>query len=112
MLPAALTVLAIVTLTSMSMMANALFKAERRLPMQWSLTGSVNWAAPRPLALAFTPVLATLCLSATAALAIFVPPRPGQEGLVIPSVVAVALTFIAAHALHLWLIGRTLRARS
>ena len=112
MWPAALTVLAIVTLTSMSLMANARFKSERRLPMQWSLTGSVNWTAPRPLALAFTPALAALCLSATAALATFVQPRSGQDGLVSPSLVAVALTFVAAHALHLWLIGRTLRRKA
>jgi hypothetical protein len=110
MLSAAIAILALAVLVWMSLVANARFKDQRQLPMQWSLTGSVNWTAPRPLALAFTPVLAALCLSATVALAIFVPPRPGQEGLVIPTIVAVALAFIGAHAMHLWLTDRTLRS--
>ena len=104
--------IAIAILASMSLMANARFRNERRLPMQWSLGGSVNWTAPRPLALAFTPVLAALCLPATVALAVLVQPRPGQEGLVVPALIAVALTLVGAHALHLWLIARTLRSKS
>ncbi|WP_334164832.1 hypothetical protein [Phenylobacterium sp.] len=110
--PAAIAILALVTLAAMSLTANARFRAERRLPMQWSRTGAVNWTAPRPLALAFTPLLAALCLSATAASATFIPSRPGQEGLVIPALIAAAGVFIGAHALHLWLIARTLRPKS
>ena len=112
MVEAAVAGIAIAMLASMSLLANARFRDERRLPMQWSLTGSVNWTAPRPLALAFTPVLAAVCLSATAAVAVLVQPRPGQEGLVIPALVAAAVTFVGAHALHLWLIARTLRSKS
>jgi len=28
------------------------------IPMQWSLSGNVNWSAPRLLAFAFVPILA------------------------------------------------------
>jgi hypothetical protein len=111
MVEAAVAVVAIAMLASMSVMANARFKDQRRLPMQWARAGSVIWTAPRTLALAFTPVLAALCLSATAALAAFASPRPGQEGLVVPVIIFVALAFVGAHALHLWLIDRTLRPK-
>lgn len=112
MVQAAIAVFAVATLASMSLIANGRFKHEQRLPMQWSLNGSVNWSAPRPIALAFTPVLAAICLTATAALTTVLQPRAGQEGLVIPANIFVALTFIGAHALHLWLIGRTLRPKA
>lgn len=112
MLQAVIAILAIATLASMSLIANSRFRAERRLPMQWSLNGSVNWTAPRPIALAFTPVLAAICLLVTAALTTFLRPRSGQEGLVIPTNIIVALTFIGVHALHLWLIGRTVRPKT
>ncbi len=35
-----------------------------KLPMHWSLTGKVNWAAPRAIAFAFIPVLAAVVLAA------------------------------------------------
>ena len=35
-----------------------------KLPMQWSLTGKVNWTAPRAIAFAFIPVLAAVVLAA------------------------------------------------
>jgi hypothetical protein len=35
-----------------------------KVPMQWSLTGKVNWTAPRVIAFAFIPVLAAVVLSA------------------------------------------------
>lgn len=77
--------------------------------MRWSLDGSVNWTAPRVVALAFTPVLAAIVLSATAALTWFLRPRPGQEALAIPTLVFGALVFVGAHALHLRLIANSLR---
>jgi hypothetical protein len=80
--------------------------------MQWSLNGSVNWTAPRFVALAFTPVLASLCLLATAAMTTSFPSRPGQEGLVIPVNIFMAIVFIGAHAFHLWLIGRTVGTKT
>jgi hypothetical protein len=112
MVPAIIAILAVGLLTAMSLNANRRFKLERRLPMQWWLNGSVTWTAPRAIALAFTPVLAAICLSAIAALSISLEPRPGQEGLVLPVNILMAATFIGIHALHLFLIERTLGSNS
>ena len=102
-------VFGIIALTVMSLRANHRFKQTQRLPMQWSLSGAVNWTAPRPLALAFTPVLAAAVLIGVALATIVTTPRPGQEGFEVPIVTVMCLSFLAAHALHLWLIARTLK---
>jgi hypothetical protein len=78
--------------------------------MQWSLSGSVNSTAPRSLALAFTPVLAASILAAATIASITIGPRLGQEGEVVPAIIALSLCFVAGHALHLWMIGRTVQA--
>lgn len=93
----------------MSLRANSRFRNESRLPMQWWIDGSVNWTAPRPLALAFTPVLAGLVLAAAVVSTIFLEPRRGQEHLEVPVIVVLALTFITVHALHLKLMERNLK---
>src|SRR3954454_516338 len=110
MVQACIAALTICVLAVMSIRANGRFKDEDRLPMQWSLDKSVNWTAPRSVALAFTPVLAAIILSATVMLTISVRPKPGQEGLEVPAILFIALVFIAAHALHLWLIERSVHA--
>lgn len=94
-------------LAAISQRANGRFKAEQRLPMQWWMDGSVTWTAPRPVALAFTPVLAALCLGAIVGLTVFGRTRPGQEHLVIPINVLIALFLLSFHAFHLWLMRRT-----
>ena len=109
MVQAFIAVLAICVLAAMSLQANRRFQGEDRLPMQWSLDGSVNWTASRALALSFTPCLAAVVLAATVALNIVVRPRAGQERLVIPTVIFIAFIFIGAHAPHLRLIGNSLR---
>lgn len=109
MLAASIAALAVCVLAVMSILANGRFKNEDRLPMQWSLDRSVNWTAPRPVALALTPILAAIVLSATVALTIYTAPRPGQEGLQIPAIMFIALVFLGAHAFHLWLIENSLR---
>jgi len=109
MIQAIVAVIAVCALALMSMRANRRFKEQDRLPMQWSLGGSVNWSAPRPAALAFTPILAAVILAAIAWLSTTQPPRPGQEGIAIPVLMFVALTFVGVHAFHLWLIRRSLR---
>lgn len=100
---------AICLLVAMSVRANRRFKNHDRLPMQLYLDGSASWTAPRKVALSFTPILAAIILMATAALTTFLNPKAGQEGLVIPAIVLIALVFIGAHALHLWLIGKSFR---
>lgn len=102
---------AIALLFAMSLRANHRCKMEPRLPMQWGLDGSVNWTAPRRTALAFTPILAGVCLAAIVALTAFLEPRAGQEDLVVPVNFFVAMVFVCAHALHLWFIRRTVQRR-
>jgi hypothetical protein len=99
--------IAVALLTAMSLRANYRFRMERQLPMQWWLDGSVTWTAPRPVALAFMPVLAAVCLAPT----LFLKPNPGQEHLVIPVVVSAALVMLGVHAFHLWLMQRTVQGR-
>ena len=89
--------------------ANTRFRSEGRLPMQWGLTGQVNWSAPRRVALAFVPVLAIVLLGFFTVMLINVPPRAGQEGLVFPILVVTGVTLVAAQLAHFWLIGRTIR---
>lgn len=99
--------IAVALLAAMSLHANRGFKTERRLPMQWWLDGSVTWTAPRPVALAFTPVLAAAILAPTP----FLKPKPGQEDLVIPVMIFAALALVGVHALHLRLMQRTIQRR-
>jgi len=77
--------------------------------MQWWLTGEVTWWAPRPLALAFIPAWAAFTFAACGFLAINVPSRAGQEGLVLPALVGMGVLFVAVQMLHLWLIGKTVQ---
>jgi hypothetical protein len=98
----------ILVLILMSLRADRRFAKEPRLPMQWSFSGGVNWTAPRRLALAFTPFLAIFILSATVVSTIVFKPRPGQEGFEVPVISFLALAFIGAHALHLWLVNKHL----
>lgn len=105
MIQALITALTVFILTVMSLRANGRFKDVHRLPMQFSLSGSVNWTAPRQMALAFTPALYSVVAVATSVLR----PRPGQEGVVVPTMAMVGLVFIGIHALHLWLIGKAVR---
>ena len=66
-------------------------------------------AAPRRLALAFTPLLASCTLAVTVLMTLLLAPRPGQQGLEVPVVSLLVLTFLGIHALHLRLIARSLR---
>ncbi len=108
MFQAFIAVVGVFTLIMMSLRANRLFAKERRLPMQWSFSGAVNWTAPRHLALALTPLLATFVLSASVLSTIVFEPRRGQEGFEIPAILLLALVFIGVHALHLRLVNKQL----
>lgn len=95
-------------LAGVALRANTRLRGERRLPMQWWLNGEVTWSAPRAMALAFIPALA-LCLFATLSIPFAgMPPRRGQEDMLFPTVVGIGLAILAAQALHLWLIKKTL----
>ena len=105
MIQAVIALFALLTLIGMSLRANRKFAGERRLPMQWSMSGTVNWTAPRPLALSFTPMLAGLVLVAATAATIMTEPRPGQEGMAVPVILFLSAAFLAVHSLHLRLIS-------
>lgn len=89
--------------------ANARFRGEKHLPMQWWLTGEVTWSAPRVFALAFIPALAMCILAAFVVLALNVPTRAGQEGMILPSLFATGAIFLCIQLFHLWMIRKTLR---
>jgi hypothetical protein len=107
MLEVAISAFSIAVVGGMSLWANRHFAMFERLPMHWSLTGKVNWSASRRLALIFTPVLATLtllCVGLTFAAAETLDSRDG-----LTATTAISGCFVGAHALHLYLISRTLR---
>jgi hypothetical protein len=94
----------------LSIWADRRFRAHDRLPMQWSFAGTVNWTAPRRMALAFTPAITVLVLGGTAITILLVGvTRPGQEHLGVPVLLLVGGGLLAAHLLHLWLIERSVR---
>jgi hypothetical protein len=89
--------------------ANARFRDEDRLPMQWWFTGEVTWSAPRRLALSLMPALAAVTLGALAITSLTTPPRAGQEGAVLPAAIGMGAMLVAIQSLHLRLVARTLR---
>jgi hypothetical protein len=77
--------------------------------MQWWLGGEVIWSAPRPIALAFVPALGVLVFASLTVVSFYTRPRPGQEGMVIPSLLAMGFIFLAAQGFHLWMVEKTVR---
>jgi hypothetical protein len=96
----------------LSVRANARFKDEERLPMQWSLSGSVNWTAPRKLALGFIPGLAIVMLAVIVSMIWTLQPRPGQEDMELPILMVIGSAFVGSYLLHLWLIDKTISRTS
>ncbi|MBR0556819.1 hypothetical protein J5J10_14115 [Ciceribacter sp. L1K23] len=74
----------------------------RRLPMQWSVSGRVNWTAPRLVALSLTPLLISAIMLLVIALETEFAER--DIALLILSVVGPVV-----HLLHIALIGRQTR---
>ena len=99
----------------LSIRANARFRQEKELPMQWLLTRSeplsrsVVRTAPRAFVSSLTPFLAICTLALFNVVAMTLTPRPGQEGMLFPSLIFIGSVFVAAHVFHLRLIGKTLR---
>ncbi|ERM01790.1 hypothetical protein ACI50E_06730 [Brucella sp. ZJ1_1] len=81
--------------------ANSRFADLERLPMQWGLSGQVNWTAPRVLGLAFVPVLYAVLAG------IFIwAAEHDPEKYTAKSVGIVLIALIAVQILHLWMIDR------
>lgn len=91
----------------LSMRANTRYRCHKRLPMQWSLAGTVNWSAPRILALSLIPGLGIGLLMFVTLLNLNVMPRAGQEDMVLPVTILIGVTFIAVQLLHFWMIDKT-----
>jgi len=103
-----ITIAALALMIILSIRANRQYAHAPRLPMQWSLTGSVNWTLPRRYALAFMPILAGIILPLATVGTLTLTPRPDQEGLEIPVIALLSVGFIAIQTLHLRLIGKKL----
>lgn len=102
-------VLFALALCGLARSANARFRLEDRLPMQWWLDGNVTWSAPRLVALAFIPALAFCVLLSFVVLSLNMQPRPGQEGMVVPTLIGIGALFVLIQLLHFWMIDKTLR---
>lgn len=100
----------ILSMVSIAIWANSRFKSHNRLPMQWSLTGKVNWTAPRPLALAFFPGLAVATVIALSIVSGHATPRPGQEGEAVYAIPLVVILLLLIQCAHLLMAHRTLRS--
>ncbi|MBB4168188.1 hypothetical protein [Rhizobium sp. BK538] len=71
------------------------------IPMQWSLSGNVNWSAPRLLAFAFVPILAFAVVLLLASSAIFAPSALSLAGGI----------FLACQLLHVLLVDRSSKTK-
>ena len=101
-------IMAIIVMAEMSRRANARYRCEPTLPMQWLLDGTVTRTAPRRFALAFFPALLALILGAMVVASIILPTRPGDEGFIIPAIACVALLCLVLHAFYLRLVAKSL----
>ena len=101
----------VLMMVCVALRANKRLQGEGRLPMQWLLPDEVVLSASRPAALAFVPGLAFLSFAGLTVLSIYTRPRPGQEGLLIPAMVAIGFVFLGTQIFHLWMVKRTLRRK-
>ena len=96
----------LLVIIGLSIGANARLRQYDRLPMQWSLTGKVNWTAPRVLALSFYPVLGAFLVGAVLTLQRIATPRTGQVEDAVHSPLIVAAVVLVIQCGHLWMIKR------
>lgn len=102
-------IVTILVMIRLSIGANTRLREFDRLPMQWSLTGKVNWSAPRAWALGFYPALAGILVLAVVALSHLASPRLGQEEEANYAPLVMATLVLAIQCCHLWIIERTVR---
>jgi len=85
----------------LAVIANSRFGELERLPMQWGVSGRINWTAPRVPALAFAPVLYAVLAG------IFIwAAEHDPEKYTAKSAGIVLIALIAVQILHLWMIDR------
>jgi len=100
----------VAVLAAMSAWAARTMSADLRLPMQWGLDRRPTWRAPRNVALAFTPVLTALTLIPTALASLLGSLEGAGSGVYFGVLTGMGVSWIGAHALHLWLLARWRRA--
>ena len=87
--------------------ANVVLRQEDRVPMQWGITGEVNWTAPRLIGLSVIPAISIVIIILFCLTNVW-PTRPGQEQLRLPVLLVSGVGLVAAQLLHLWLVFKTL----
>lgn len=90
-------------------LAHVYLPEAKRVPMQWSLRGQVNWSAPRAIGLAFYPVLGFAFMFAYIMLMKYVGPRQGQENLVVPIMVFSGCILVIIQVISAIMAFRSLR---
>lgn len=75
---------------------------QKRLPMQWSLSGKVNWTAPRLMAFLLTPALVALVML----FVVLLETDPVERDM---SLLALSVIGPIVHLLHIILIARKAR---
>lgn len=73
----------------------------KRLPMQWGLSGQVNWTASRQIALAFHPILFAIVSSW-----LVFKSAPGHEAQTITSILICSFIMIEIQIFHLFMIDK------
>lgn len=101
-------ILFVSVMVCVALKANKRLQNEDRLPMQWLLPNEVVLSASRPAALAFVPALAFLSFAGLTILSLYTQPRPGQEGMVIPAMLAIGFVFLGVQFFHIWMVERTI----
>ncbi|MCL6706078.1 hypothetical protein M8R20_03595 [Pseudomonas sp. R2.Fl] len=76
----------------------------KRLPMQWSLSGKVNWTAPRLVALSLTPALVGLVML----FVVLLEADPAERDM---ALLTLSVIGPIVHLLHIVLIARQTRLR-
>lgn len=86
-------------IAAIALFTNRRFRDMDRLPMQWGLSGEVNWTAPLPVALAFIPAIHAVLVAALLLSSVHDPARYGAYNVAFLTVV-----LIAVQIFHLWMI--------
>ena len=93
--------IALLFMSLIAIVANYKLRHLHRLPMQWSLSGKVNWTAPRVIALASFPAIFAVIGSA-----LILSSAPEHEQSTTRSLVFLGIAMIGLQILHLRLVNK------
>ena len=89
--------------------SNYRFRAEKYIPMQWSISGSVNWSAPRLIAFYLLPVMSSAFIIVYCTFPALFVPKPGSEKLAVLAPSIVVTTFAIVQLVHFWGVSKTIQ---